>query len=94
MTHKPVKTLCNGPTCLHLYRDINSGGLTWDQSYKVCTDMDQELLTIESSQSRTRVEELLQDISKESESGAWLAGQRSVDDTWIYMNGTMFSKPG
>ena len=87
-----MKTLCNGPTCLYLYQDINSDGLTWNQSYKMCTDLDQELLRIGSSQSQTRVEKLLQDISKES--GVWLAGQRNVDDTWRYMNGTVFSKLG
>ena len=85
---------CDGQTCLNLYQAKNTDSLTWDQSYKMCRDLDQEMLRIETSHRQADVVNLLRGSNGKSPYQIWLAGQQSDQDTWKYMNGTIFKRQG
>ena len=49
---------------------------------------------IKSSQTQTIIERLLQNLSQTQYKKVWIGGRRSTDNTWRYMNGTVFNKNG
>jgi len=47
---------------------------------------------IESSQTQTVIEKLLQDLPESTPKQIWIGGRRSTDDKLRYINGTEFNK--
>ena len=67
---------------------------TWDQSYEACSNEGLDMARIESNQTETAVELILQDLPKNTERKVWIGGRWSNDNTWRFMDGTVFSKIG
>ena len=86
-----LESSCDGSLCLYLYTGDKSL-LTWSAGYDKCASEKLEILRIETSHTQTLAEQLLNKLPDSSDRKAWIGGKRSTDNSWIYMNGTVFSK--
>ena len=68
--------------------------MTWKRSYEACREQGLDMIRIESNQTQITVEKLLQDIPEDTQRQIWIAGTRSPDNNWRYMNGTVFRNKG
>jgi len=60
----------------------------------MCTDLEQEMLRIDTRHLRANVDNLLPESSGKSQDQVYLAGQQSDQITWKYMNGTVLTRQG
>ncbi|KAK2150235.1 hypothetical protein LSH36_416g00025 [Paralvinella palmiformis] len=86
-----INTVCEGSSCYYQY-EVDTSYLTWDQSLEACNKDGLEMGRIESSQTQTVIEKLLQDLPESTPKQIWIGGRRSTDDKLRYINGTEFNK--
>ena len=85
------KTICeDGSSCYYLC-EADTSYLTLYHILDVCSKERLEMTRIESSQTQTVKEKLLQDLPQSTRRQIWIAGQRRTDDQCTHRNGTEFS---
>ena len=91
--YKVKYQLCKDESCYYLY-ETGYYFLTWEKSYEACREQDLDMLRIDSNQTKLVVEDLVKNISMDTDRRVWIGARRNTDDTWRYMNGTEFKETG